>query len=403
MPLGLEAVVHVLVQDVVERPQDVARTRVRVRGHERRHAGLHHHHHEPRGQAVAGGVADRDPAAILDGQHVVVVAADLGGREHLRGHLEPRDLEVARKDRGLDARRDLELACEPLLVGESDARLVDLLRHSIHRVAQRLDLGRATDGVRSEITMRDRRGPRDERIDRARQPPRQAECEEQRRERGTADDEEQDADDLARRRERLVDRAQQEVLELVVAGVAGHGDELCEERLSAQRHLVRAAADRCERGRDLVDRDAGGLERQRLAIERDHERAPRVTRRRIGEGVVDRMSDHESADDARAELEAAARDLVRAAIGDPDAGGLAVLERRLDHGAIGEIEAGRGRVRHVRDQPAIGIDEHEHARVERGRERADRIEDRLLRHVLGRDHCLEAWFLGHDAAFLAVK
>ena len=55
-------------------------------------------------------VADADPTTIGDGKHIVIVAADFGGRLHARKKLEALRLDHPRQDRGLDVPADLELA-----------------------------------------------------------------------------------------------------------------------------------------------------------------------------------------------------------------------------------------------------------------------------------------------------
>ena len=80
-----------------------------------------------------------------------------------------------------------------------------------------------------------------------------------------------------------------------------------------------------------------------------------------------------------------------------------VRERVRDDRPVAQLEAlGVGR-RAVGDQLALGIDDHEHAGVQRLGERAHRIEDRLARDILGRDDRAQARLLGDDAALLAIQ
>ena len=117
--------------------------RVGVRAHERRDAGLHHHHDETGGQAVARCVADRDPAAVVDRR----ARRSSRRRPRSRSSSAPRSRgpSTARLRGRIDvwmraaisssrASRSLSASC--------GARLVDLLRHPVHRGAERADLGR---------------------------------------------------------------------------------------------------------------------------------------------------------------------------------------------------------------------------------------------------------------------
>ena len=119
---------------------------------------------------------------------------------------------------------------------------------------------------------------------------------------------EQDAHDLAAGRERLVDRAQQQVLDLVLAAVAGHRDELRVPVRAAERDLaLRPRGSASMRRRELACADAVGAARSARRDRRRRRAKPPVCRATV---VANSSSiawpTHERADDARAELEPAA-------------------------------------------------------------------------------------------------
>ena len=116
-----EALAYVLHQHGVERQQQFAGGGVGHLAGERSDPALHHQHDQTGAETVAGDVADADPAAVVDRDDVVVVAADLGGGVHGRGDLEARHVDVVREDGGLDAGGDLHLFFQALPLGDLPA------------------------------------------------------------------------------------------------------------------------------------------------------------------------------------------------------------------------------------------------------------------------------------------
>jgi hypothetical protein len=99
----------VLVQDAIERADQVPRAGCGVHAHQRLQGALDHQHDQAGGQAVTRHVADPDPGPPGDGDDVVVIATDDLGRRHARRDLEPLDVDLARQQRALDVARYLVL------------------------------------------------------------------------------------------------------------------------------------------------------------------------------------------------------------------------------------------------------------------------------------------------------
>ena len=263
---------------------------------QREHQPLEFGHVERRRHALARHVRDQHAdAPAVERQHVVVVAADLAGRQADRRHGQARHARRAGWQQGhLDLAREPHLFLETLLLGGLPQEILDAGRHQVERVREfaELVLDADRDAV-AEVALADPFGPREQLVDRTRDRSREGEPH---GERPDLDEDEQPREHLQEERQRV--------------GVAARPEQRLRrgqpfvdvaeiEQDADLQHLDGAGGpvDVIEQGDPVVPGRPDGARRGGRVVEPEREPADRNARR-VGEPGPGRLAERQVDDES---------------------------------------------------------------------------------------------------------